>query len=76
MCVGVIKDELLCRIDPALHESCIERTGCRTMDFTKHPMKGYIMVDDAGMRTKADFDYYIDLVLDFNSRAKSSKRKK
>ena len=76
MCVGIIKDELLCRIDPALHESCIERTGCRTMDFTKNTMKGYIMVDDSGLRTKADFDYYIALALEFNARAKSSKRKK
>jgi len=76
MCVGIIKDELLCRINPSLHESCIEKIGCRTMDFTKKPMKGYIMVDHTGIHTKADFDFYIDLALDFNSSAKSSKRKK
>ncbi len=27
MCVGIIKDELMCRIDPALHESCVEKVG-------------------------------------------------
>ena len=76
MCVGIIKDELMCRIDPALHDSCIEKTGCRTMDFTKRPMQGYIMIDADGMRTQKDFDYWMDLAIDFNKKAKSSKKKK
>ena len=76
MCVGIIKDELMCRIDPVLHDIEIEKIGCRTMDFTKRPMKGYIMIDDNGMKSQKDFDYWIDLALDFNKKAKSSKRKK
>jgi TfoX/Sxy family transcriptional regulator of competence genes len=76
MCVGIIKDELMCRIDPALHEQSVERTGCRTMDFTNRPMMGYVLVDDSGMRTKKEFDYWIGLALDFNKKAKSSKKKK
>jgi TfoX/Sxy family transcriptional regulator of competence genes len=76
MCVGIIKDELMCRIDPALHSSAIEKYGCRTMDFTKRPMRGYVMIEEAGMKTKKDFDYWINLALDFNKKAKSSKRLK
>ena len=38
MCVGIIKDELMCRIDPDLHDMAVEKLGCRTMDFTKRPM--------------------------------------
>jgi TfoX/Sxy family transcriptional regulator of competence genes len=76
MCVGIIKDELMCRIDPALHEEAVEKTGCRTMDFTKRPMRGYVMIDERGMKSKKDFDYWINLSLDFNQRAKSSKKKK
>ena len=76
MCVGIIKDELMCRIDPALHEMAVEKTGCRTMDFTKQPMKGYVMVDESGMKSKKDFDYWIGLALDFNKKAKASKKKK
>jgi TfoX/Sxy family transcriptional regulator of competence genes len=76
MCVGIIKDELMCRIDPALHESCIKKKGCRTMDFTNRPMKGYIMIDKSGMKTDIEFDYWINLALDFNKMAKSSKKKK
>jgi len=76
MCVGIIKDELMCRIDPVLHDTVIEKTGCRTMDFTKRPMKGYVMVDDTGMKSQKDFDYFINLALDYNKKAKASKRKK
>jgi TfoX/Sxy family transcriptional regulator of competence genes len=76
MCVGIISDEMMCRIDPNFHEIAIEKTGCRTMDFNKRPMKGYVMVDDTGMKSKKEFDYWINLCLQFNSRAKSSKKKK
>ncbi|MEX1238115.1 MAG: TfoX/Sxy family protein [Cyclobacteriaceae bacterium] len=76
MCIGIIKDEMMCRIDPALQEEALSRMGCRIMDFTGRPMKGYVMVDDTGMRSKKDFDYWIALCLDFNKNAKSSKKSK
>jgi TfoX/Sxy family transcriptional regulator of competence genes len=76
MCIGIIKDEMMCRIAPELQEVVLERTGCRVMDFTGRPMKGYVMIDDTGMKTKKEFDYWINLCLDFNKHAKSSKKKK
>jgi len=76
MCIGVIKDEMMCRIDPQLHDMAIEQRGCRTMDFTKIPMKGYVMIDDTGMVSQTDFDYWINLALEYNPKAKSSKKKK
>jgi len=76
MCVGIIKGDLMCRIDPALHDISIEKTGCRTMDFTKRPMSGFIMVDESGTKSKKMFDYWIDLALDFNSKAKPTRKSK
>lgn len=75
MCLGIIKDELMCRIDPMLHDIEVEKIGCRTMDFTKRPMKGYILIEEAGMKSKKDFDYWVDLALDFNSKAKTTRKK-
>lgn len=75
MCVGIIKDEMMCRIDPAIHDDAVEKTGCRTMDFTKKPMKGWVMIEGTGMKSKKDFDYWIGLALDYNKKAKSSKSK-
>jgi len=76
MCVGIIKDEMMCRIDPDFHDTAVEMIGCRTMDFTKRPMRGYVMVDETGMKSQKDFEYWINLALEFNSKAKSSKKKK
>jgi len=75
MCVGIIKDELMCRIDPEFHEKAIKKPGCRTMDFTNRPMIGYVLINQDGIKSKIDFDYWIDLALEFNKHAKSSKKK-
>lgn len=76
MCIGIIRDEMMCRIDQSFHETAIEMKGCRTMDFTKRPMIGYILIDETGMKTNAEFDFWINLCLDFNKYAKASKKKR
>ncbi|MDI1354979.1 MAG: TfoX/Sxy family protein [bacterium] len=76
MCAGVIKDEMMCRIDPALEETVLEMPSCRPMDFSGRPLKGYVFVDESGMRSKKDLQYWVNLCLDFNANAKSSKKKK
>lgn len=76
MCVGVIKDDLMCRVDPNIFEDLIKLKGCRPMDFTKRPMKGYIYVDESGMKTDKQFNFWIDKALEFNPLAKASKKKK
>lgn len=75
MCIGVVKDEMMCRIDPQMDEIVLEKEGCRQMDFTGKPMKGYVFIAEEGMKTRKDFEYWIDLCLEFNSKAKASKKK-
>lgn len=76
MCVGVVKDEMMCRIGPGAYEEALERKGCREMIFTGKPMRGYVYVGEEGMKTKKDFDYWIDLCIAFNKEAKAAKKKK
>ncbi len=76
MCVGIIKDELMCRLDPALYEESLEKTGCHEMTFTGRPMKGWVLIEDSGMKTVADLNYWIGLSVDYNKYAKKSKKKK
>lgn len=77
MCVGVFKDELMCRIDPDTGEDVLAKKGCRIMELTgRGPMRGYVLINEEGMKTKKDFDYWINLSLDFNKRAKASKKRK
>jgi len=75
MCIGINDDEMMCRIDPEKELEALDRAGCRKMDFTGRPMKGYVYVNKEGMKTKADFDYWVDLCLEFNQIAKASKKK-
>lgn len=75
MCVGVYGDEMLCRIDPASRDELLERQGASVMQFTGRPMKGLVLVDNSGMRTNKDFEFWITQCLDYNKIAKRSKKK-
>jgi len=76
MCVGVLRDDLMVRLDPEVYEKALRRKGCREMDFTGKPMKGFVFVSKEGTRRKAELDYWIGLALDFNKKAKPAKKKK
>ena len=75
MCLGVIKDSLMIRIDPDIYEKALTKKGCREMDFTGKPMKGFAFVEQEGILFDKDLEYWVKLCLDFNPRAKSSKKK-
>jgi TfoX/Sxy family transcriptional regulator of competence genes len=75
MCVGVIKDDMMARIDPDIFEEAIEKHGCRPMDFTHKPMKGWVFISPEGIDKVKDLEYWIGLALDFNQKAKVSKNK-
>ena len=76
MCVGVIKDEMMCRIDPDIFEEALERDECRPLDSSGKSMKGFVFVNEYGINTKKDFEYWIALCLEYNKQAKASPKKK
>lgn len=77
MCIGILQDDLMLRIDPSIYESSLEMRGCREMNFTGRPMKGFVFVSEDGYRRAKDFDYWVTLALDFNKKVKpASKTKK
>ena len=76
MCVTVGDDEIMCRIDPAVHEASVGKKGCRTMIMKGREYKGYVYINEKGLKTEKDLGYWIGLALDFNKKAKASKKKK
>lgn len=76
MCVCVSGDEMMCRFDPALQETAVEKNGFRTMIMKGREYKGWGFISEAGIKSKKDFDYWVGLSLDFNKRAKASKKSK
>ncbi|NET33418.1 MAG: TfoX/Sxy family protein [Cyanothece sp. SIO1E1] len=76
MCIGIIKDDMMARINPETESELLLKTGARPMDFTNRPMKGYLYVDVSGYEHEEDLNFWIDQCLVFNPFAKSSKKKK
>ena len=76
MCVNVSGEELMVRFDPALQETIAEKNGFRTMIMKGRVYKGYGYVSQDVIKSKKDFDFWITLCLEFNGKAKASKKKK
>src|SRR5690348_6858614 len=76
MCVSVSGDEMMIRFDPALQEIVAEKNGFRTMIMKDREYKGFGYLRQEAIKSKKDFDYWINLCLDFNKRAKASKKPK
>lgn len=75
MCVSVSHDRLMCRFDPALQAVVLGKKGVAPMQMKGREYKGYAYVEPAGFKAKKDFEYWLQLCLDFNQRAKASRKK-
>jgi hypothetical protein len=76
MCVNVSGDNLMCRFDPELQEDIAEKNGYKPMIMKGKELKGYCYVQPMGFQSKKDFEYWINLCLNYNEKAKASKKKK
>ncbi len=75
MALGVEKERLMVRLDPAKYDEVMEKEGCKPMDFTGKVMKGFVFVDADAVTTKKKLDYWVQLALAYNKSAKASKKK-
>lgn len=75
MCLGIVKNEMMARIAPELYQESLLKDGCNEMNFTGRPMKGYVFLTPEAIDLEKELEYWVQLCLDFNPRAKSSKKK-
>lgn len=73
MCVTVGSDRIMCRIDPAIYETAVKRKGCRAVIMRGHEYKGYVYVNEEGIKNKKAFNYWISLALDYNKKIEKKK---
>ena len=76
MCAGVMNDELMARIAPEEYEAALLKPGGHLMDFTGRVLKGFVLVKPEGIDHQQDFDTWMQMAMDFNPRAISSRKKK
>ena len=76
MCINVSGENLMCRFDPELEDTISKKKGYQKVIMKGKEFKGYCYVEPAGYKTKKQFYFWINLCLDFNKVAKSSKQNK
>lgn len=76
MCICTRDEHIMCRIGPEAYEAALERNGCSPMELGGRTMKGFVFVSREAMKTKKDFDQWIQLSLAFNKEARVYKKKK
>lgn len=76
MCISVSGENLMCRFDAEMQEEILAKRGVEPMTMKNRLYKGYAYVTPEGYKTKKDFDYWVNLCLDFNSKAKAAPKKK
>ena len=65
MCCGILKDDLVVRVDPDSYESALAKPHARPMDFTGRPLKGMVYVGPEGYRTDEELKCWLDQALSF-----------
>ena len=76
MCVGVEKSRLMARVGPEAYADALARKGCRPMNFTGRPMRGFVFVEPEGLASERELGFWLDLALAYNPTAKKSARKR
>jgi hypothetical protein len=80
MCIGVDvdrktrQDRIMVRVGKNAYEHLLKKNGCREMDFTGKPMKGFLFIYPEGFDQENDLDFWIGQALEFNKEALSSQR--
>ena len=74
-CICISEDKLMLRFDPKLQEELAEKYGYETMLMKGKTYKGYCYINPEGFEKRKDFEYYIDICLEYNKISKSSKKK-
>ena len=49
MCCGVLKDDLIVKMDPASYEDALAQPGARPFDFSGRPMPGMVYVANSSL---------------------------
>ncbi len=73
MCVNVSADNLMCRFDPSLQNEVAEKKGFQVMVMKGREYQGYCYVNEEGYKLETDFEYWLNLCLEFNEKINTHK---
>src|SRR2546426_4748511 len=67
MCVGVHKSELIVRLEPQETDAALARAHTRRFDLTGRAMKGWILVEQGGLKTEAQLNKWVRVAAKYAS---------
>ena len=67
-CCGVLKDQLVLRLEPERARELLSGPHVRPMDFTGRPMKGFLFVEPGGLRTDRQLRDWVAVARSFARR--------
>lgn len=59
MACGVNKDNLIVRVDPEKQAALLEKPHAKPFDLTGKPMKGWLVVEAAGVKTDKQLEKWV-----------------
>ncbi len=65
MACGVEHDRLMVRVGPAAYDDALGRPHAQMMNFTGRPMKGFVFVEPAGLKSDKDLQAWVQRGVDF-----------
>ncbi|MBK8565351.1 MAG: TfoX/Sxy family protein [Saprospiraceae bacterium] len=76
MLMGTYKGGIMARVDPDEEPTLTQRPGVASMIHGGRAMPGFLMVDPIGYEDDADLEFWVVKAMEYNPKAKSSKKKK
>lgn len=76
MCISIYKGGLMVRIEPDELDIFLQKKGAKQMIHGEKPMNGYLIIDSEGFDSDEDLEYWVLKCLEYNPKAKASKKKK
>jgi len=67
MCCGVLKDDLIVRVDPKEYDRVLAMANARPMDFTGRTMRGFVYVDSKGWSKTDALKKWVDMGVHYAS---------
>ena len=64
---GVHKDDMIVRVDPEKHNVLLKKSHVRPFDMTGRPMKGWLLVEEAGVKTGKQLSTWVKEGVEFAS---------
>jgi TfoX/Sxy family transcriptional regulator of competence genes len=71
MACGVHKEAMIVRIDPDKQERILKKPSAKVFDITGKPMKGWLMIEPGGCKTKKQLSAWVKEGVEFASTLSS-----